>query len=134
LAKNDRLQREIQLQMEQAQALYQQSGEAARVFHQFHYQTRTSWSRARRVVAKAEYLEKGENPRFIVTSLTAQGWPAQPLYEEHYCARGGDGKSHQRVVSNILCKRWFFVWLWNIPQPPSRLCECGKRSLLCIFA
>jgi hypothetical protein len=39
-----------------------------------------------------------------------------------------------RVVSNILCKRWFFVWLWNIPQPPSRLCECGKRSLLCIFA
>ena len=74
--------------MEQAQALYQQSGAAARVFHEFHYQTRISWSRARRVVAKAEYLEKGENPRFIVTSLTAQGWPAQPLYEEHYCARG----------------------------------------------
>jgi hypothetical protein len=88
LAKNDRLQKEIQLQMERAQALYQQSGAAARVFHEFHYQTRTSWSRARRVVAKAEYLEKGENPRFLVTSLTAQGWPAQLLYEEHYCARG----------------------------------------------
>jgi hypothetical protein len=88
LAKNDRLKGEIQRQMEQAQALYQQSGQVARVFHEFHYQTRQSWSRARRVVAKAEYLEKGENPRFIVTSLAAQGWPAQPLYEEHYCARG----------------------------------------------
>jgi hypothetical protein len=52
------------------------------------YQTRTSWNPARRVVAKAEYLEKGANPRFIVTSLPAQAWPAQPLYEEHYCARG----------------------------------------------
>jgi hypothetical protein len=88
LAKNDRLQKEIHLQMEQAQALYQQNGAAARVFHEFHYQTRSSWSRARRVVAKAEYLEKGANPRFIVTSLSAQGWPAQGLYEEHYCARG----------------------------------------------
>lgn len=88
LAKNDRLQKEIHLPMEQAQALSQQSGQPARVFHEFLYQTRTSWSRARRVVAKAEYLEKGENPRFIVTSLTAQGWPAQLLYEEHYCARG----------------------------------------------
>jgi len=88
LAKNDRLQKEIHLQMEQAQALYQQNGAAARVFHEFHYQTRSSWSRARRVVAKAEYLEKGANPRFIVTSLSAQWWPAQGLYEEHYCARG----------------------------------------------
>jgi hypothetical protein len=68
LAKNDRLKQEIQGQMEAAQALYRQSGEAARVFHEFFYQMRQSWSRARRVVAKAEYLEKGENPRFIVTS------------------------------------------------------------------
>jgi hypothetical protein len=40
------------------------------------------------VVAKAEYLEKGENPRFVVTSLSPEAWPAQALYEEHYCARG----------------------------------------------
>jgi hypothetical protein len=88
LAKNDRLKGEIKLQMAQAQALYQQSGKPARIFHEFHYQTRTSWKQARRVVAKAEYLEKGENPRFLVTSLAAQPWPAQHLYEEHYCARG----------------------------------------------
>jgi hypothetical protein len=88
LAKNERLKAEIHNPMAKAEALYRQSGQAARVFHEFIYQTRESWSRARRVVAKAEYLEKGENPRFIVTSLAPELWPAQPLYEEHYCARG----------------------------------------------
>jgi len=88
LAKNERLEAEIEKAMVEAEALYRQSGQAARVFHEFTYQTRTSWSRARRVVAKAEYLDKGKNPRFIVTSLAAEHWPAQPLYEEHYCARG----------------------------------------------
>ena len=88
LAKNERLQVAIQDAMQQAEARYRESGQAARVFHEFVYQTRKSWSRARRVVAKAEYLEKGANPRFIVTSLGPELWPAQPLYEEHYCARG----------------------------------------------
>jgi len=88
LAKNERLKAEIQTAMTEAEALYRQSGQTARVFHQFPYQTRESWSQARRVVAKAEYMEKGENPRFIVTSLDAEHWLAQPLYEKHYCARG----------------------------------------------
>ncbi len=57
-------------------------------FKEFYYQTRKSWSQRRRVVAKAEHLEKGENPRFVVTSLTAEAWPALALYEELYCARG----------------------------------------------
>ena len=60
----------------------------ARVFAEFSYRTHKSWSCARRVVAKAEYLDKGENPRFVVTSLTAEQWPAQDLYEKNYCARG----------------------------------------------
>src|SRR5208337_5291635 len=47
-----------------------------------------SWSCARRVVAKCEYLDKGENPRFVVTSLTQDRWAAQELYEKFYCARG----------------------------------------------
>lgn len=49
---------------------------------------RKSWSQARRVVAKAEYLHKGENPRVVATSLSEQLWPEQKLYEELYCARG----------------------------------------------
>jgi hypothetical protein len=67
----------------------QQKGQAARVFTEFLYQTVSgSWSRQRRVVAKAEYLDDKENPRFVVTSLESQSWPAQNLYEELYCARG----------------------------------------------
>jgi hypothetical protein len=52
------------------------------------YQTRESWSRARRVIGKAEHLEKGGNPRFVVTSLSPEVWEARALYEELYCARG----------------------------------------------
>ena len=88
LAKNERLKAEIAGESEEAKAQHQQSGRAARVFKEFVYQTRESWSRARRVVAKAEHLDKGENPRFVVTSLGGEAWPAQALYEELYCARG----------------------------------------------
>jgi hypothetical protein len=88
LAKNDRLRAEITAELAQAAEQYQQTGQAARIFKEFTYQTRESWSRARRVVAKAEYLEKGANPRFVVTSLPHEEWAAQPLYEELYCARG----------------------------------------------
>ena len=88
LARNQRLRKIIGAQMHQAHILHQNSGKAARVFAEFHYRTHRSWSCARRVVAKAEYLDKGENPRFVVTSLPAEQWPAQDLYEKFYCARG----------------------------------------------
>jgi hypothetical protein len=88
LARNQRLTRIIGAQMHQARLLHQSTGKPARVFAEFSYQTKKSWSQARRVVAKAEYLEKGENPRFVVTSLSAGEWPAQDLYEKFYCARG----------------------------------------------
>jgi hypothetical protein len=88
LAKNERLQEHLQEELQQAKRQYQESGCAARIFKQFYYKTRKSWSQQRRVVAKAEHLEKGENPRFVVTSLTAEAWPAATLYEELYCARG----------------------------------------------
>jgi hypothetical protein len=88
LAKNERLKAEIASEQEQAAAAYAQTGKAARVFKEFVYQTRESWSRARRVIAKAEHLEKGSNPRFVVTSLAAEAWEARRLYEQLYCARG----------------------------------------------
>jgi hypothetical protein len=88
LAKNERLKAEIAVELEQAAEHYAQTGHAARVFKEFTYQTRESWSRARRVIAKAEHLEKGSNPRFVVASLRAEDWPAQALYEDLYCARG----------------------------------------------
>ncbi len=88
LARNKRLGKIIGAQMHQAQIQHQDSGKAARIFTEFTYQTRKSWSCARRVVAKAEYLDKGQNPRFVVTSLTVEQWAAQDLYEKFYCARG----------------------------------------------
>ena len=55
--------------------------------------TLDSWSRERRVVAKAEWLPGsslgGEaNPRFVVTSLDREEAEARYLYETIYCARG----------------------------------------------
>ena len=88
LARNERLQKKIKKELKQAEQQYHKTKSAARVFKEFYYQTRKSWSRRRRVVAKAEYLEKGENPRFVVTSLAAEEWKPQALYEELYCARG----------------------------------------------
>ena len=88
LARNSRLQRKIAPAMREAKQEHQRTGQAARVFAEFSYRTRKSWSRSRRVIAKAEYLEKGENPRFVVTSLAAESWEAAALYEKTYCARG----------------------------------------------
>jgi len=88
LAKNERLKAQIKKESQQAKQQYQETGHAARIFKEFYYKTRKSWSQQRRVVAKAEHLEKGENPRFVVTSLRTEEWPASALYEELYCARG----------------------------------------------
>ncbi len=93
LARNRRLYKIIGAQMWAATQQWHQSGQAARVFTEFQYTTkkkpaRGGWDRERRVVAKAERLEGKENPRFVVTSLTPQGWAAQALYEELYCGRG----------------------------------------------
>jgi hypothetical protein len=88
LARNSRLQRKIRRAMREARLQHQSTSKASRVFHEFRYRTGKSWSQSRRVVAKAEYLEKGENPRFVVTSLSAKEWEASGLYEKLYCARG----------------------------------------------
>ncbi|HVS73955.1 MAG TPA: IS1380 family transposase [Candidatus Acidoferrales bacterium] len=88
-ARNDRLRRLIDPPMREAARLQKESGQPARVFSEFDYQTTTgSWSRMRRVVAKAEQLEGKENPRYVVTNLDAQQWPARKLYEDLYCERG----------------------------------------------
>jgi hypothetical protein len=88
LAKNERLKRAIAAELEEMATTYAQRREAVRVYKEFEYQTQKSWSRGRRVVAKAEHLEKGSNPRFVVTSWSAESWEARRLYEELYCARG----------------------------------------------
>ena len=88
LAKNSRLLAMITQQSEQARVEHEATKQPARVFAELRYVTRDSWSRERRVVAKAEHLDKGANPRFVVTSLDLQEHPAKDLYERDYCGRG----------------------------------------------
>jgi len=88
LAKNKRLLKIIGRQLHQARLQFEESQKAARVFSEFSYQTRKSWTRERRVVAKAEHLDKGANPRFVVTSLSSEQVSTRTLYEELYCGRG----------------------------------------------
>ena len=88
LARNERLRSLLEEGMQQAAQTQQQTGEPARVFREFDDRRRQSWSRARRVVAQAEQLPGQQNPRYLVTSLGADRWPVQPLYEQLYWARG----------------------------------------------
>lgn len=87
-ARNKRLRRIIGRAMQEAKQEHRRTGRPARVFCEFAYRTKKSWSRARRVIAKAEQIEGKENPRYLVTSLDKEAWSAQKLYEQLYCARG----------------------------------------------
>ena len=88
LARNSRLEAMLADELAKARAMCAASGKAALVFRDFRYQTLDSWSRARRVVGKAEHTPQGSNPRYVVTSLRNSAWGAQPLYEDLYCKRG----------------------------------------------
>jgi len=88
LAKNERLKEMIAEELRQAQQQYDKTKKASRVFKDFRYQTIQSWTRERRVVGKAEHLDKGSNPRFIVSSITTEQMEARTLYEQLYCERG----------------------------------------------
>jgi hypothetical protein len=88
LAKNERLAKKLNKLMKEAEGQWKKTGKPARRFLDFRYRTRKSWKRGRRVVGKAEYLDKGANPRFVVTSLGIEEMEARSLYEDFYCARG----------------------------------------------
>ncbi len=88
LAKNARLRKRIRLQQYEARCAYERTGHAARVFTEFRYRTKKTWRCSRRVIAKAEHLEKGANPRFVVTNVPGCQVTSRPLYEKVYCARG----------------------------------------------
>jgi hypothetical protein len=88
LARNARLEASIADELAAAEAEAKESGKPERIFKELRYQTLKSWRCERRVVAKAEHLPKGPNPRFVVTSLTSEAVEAKELYEAIYCARG----------------------------------------------
>lgn len=106
-----------------------------REFTEFRYQTAWSWSRARRVIGKAELTAQGPNPRFVVTNLPAGGFnddedktrftPAR-LYEELYCGRGEmeNGLKQQvldlradRMSTHYLASNQLRLWLAAFAYP-----------------
>jgi hypothetical protein len=88
LAQNKRLLAMITAEQNQARDEFNQIKKASRVFADLSYRTLDTWTCERRVVAKAEQLEKGANPRFVVTSLAIESRDATSLYETDYCGRG----------------------------------------------
>ena len=88
LARNPRLVEEIAVELIQAEDEAERTGQPARRYKDFRWSTLDSWSRRRRVIAKAEWTGGEANPRFIVTSLKPSEVTARHLYEEVYCARG----------------------------------------------
>ena len=88
LAQNKRLNAEIKDELAKAEAKSRRTGKPARYFKEFRWTTRTTWSRRRRVVAKAEWTKGEANPRFVVTSLKRAECRPKYLYEKVYCARG----------------------------------------------
>jgi Transposase DDE domain group 1 len=88
LAQNDRLNAEITSELEAVKEKSERTRKPARRFKEFKWRTRKSWSRERRVVAKAEWTNGEANPRFVVTSLKRAECKPRYLYEKVYCARG----------------------------------------------
>ena len=89
MARNPLLEKRVAEALEQARQQWEQTQQPARVFLEFEHETVSgTWSRRRRVVVKAEHIDGKSNPRFVVTSVGAEAWAAQQLYEDLYCARG----------------------------------------------
>jgi hypothetical protein len=84
LARNRRLEALNSALMSQAEDGFAATAEKQRLFAWLDYAAGT-WDKERRVIAKAEFTDKGRNPRFVVTNLEGD---AQALYDEVYCARG----------------------------------------------
>jgi hypothetical protein len=88
LARNARLEAELEGELAVVEATSRDTGRPVRRFKEFWWATQDSWSRRRRVIAKAEWTHGGPNPRFLVTSLGSATCDARRLYENVYCARG----------------------------------------------
>jgi len=89
MAKNTRLRKRIEKELKKVRKRYYLQGrKPQRIYKEFYYRTRDSWSRRRWVIGKAEYMVQGENPRFVVSNLERESMLPRELYEELYCGRG----------------------------------------------
>jgi Transposase DDE domain group 1 len=139
LARNSRLTGVIASELAEAEAESRASHQPARRFKEFAWSTRASWSRERRVIAKAEWTQGEANPRFIVTSLLPERGDPRHLYEQVYCARGemenrikecqldlyGDRTSAASFAANQL-RLWFASMAYVLIDSLRRLALAGS--------
>ena len=101
LARNARLEAEIEDHLLDAEELCEGLGKKIALFPRFMWSTLGTWSRKRRVIGKAEVSKRGRNPRFIVTSLPCDSIDeAKRIYREVYCQRG---EMENRIKEQQLC-------------------------------
>ena len=120
VAGNERLTAQIADELAKAEAKSRRTGKPARYFKEFKWRTRTSWSRERRVIAKAEFTKSEANPRFVVTSLKRAG--CKPKYLRRSIAPAATWRTASKSVNSIC--------LPTAPQPPPcapTRCACGSR-------
>src|SRR5208282_4588957 len=122
LARNDRLTELLKTDFEALRAQIKETKveTPCRSFTEFEYSTLDSWTKARRVIGKAEILSQGDNPRFIVTNLPKDGWAtraqaarfeAAVLYEKFYCARGDMENRIKEQQMDLFADRTSTHWL-----------------------
>lgn len=141
LARNPRLQRALGAELESARYRHRATGRPARFYRDFQYRTLDSWSRARRVIGKAEHLDRGPNPRFVVTSLSKWQVAAAAVYERGFCPRGemenrikemqlclfADRTSSQTLAANQL-RLYFSGFAYVLLSGLRRLCPRGTDA------
>jgi Transposase DDE domain group 1 len=126
LARNERLVGAIASELAAAEAASLTQGGPARRFADFAWRTLDSWSRTRRVVAKAEHLPKGANPRFIVTCCRRAKPTRAPSTRMSTApaARSRTGSRSSSSICSPIARR----------QPPCGRTSCGygsPPSLMC---
>ena len=84
IARNQVLERLVEDELAKAKQLFEETGQRSRVFSDFFYAA-GSWTCERWVVAKAEHMKQGPNPRFVLSTLCDD--PSEAVYA-FYCRRG----------------------------------------------
>lgn len=104
------LKRKINYLLDRARQQYFRTGGKARLFDDVYYGART-WPEPRRVVMKAEWLEKGANPRFVVTNLETE---ASAVYDGFYVQRGATSEHRIKEfklgikADRLSCQKFMF--------------------------
>ena len=103
MARNKRWEGLLAGALSEAKQQFESTQQPARVFVEFEHETRSgSWSKKRRVVAKAEHIDGKSNPRFLVTSLDARSVGKNKSSTKSYTAPAATWRTGSKSSSSSL--------------------------------